>query len=307
MQRPELRRPFTQIGNSDVYVSYPEQRDLDKAGRAPRVIIIFGWMGALLPQLYRFTETYHRIYPSATQILIRVYRRAMFSELPSNKTYVQPAVKLLHEAGINAYDPPKSSGLLVHAISNGGAMTQTYLAHCLADDRPAPSPKASALPAQALIYDSVPSEATLSTFLNFFTTGIPSPTLRTIAKPLLLPAYTGMLAYKHTIDRRPDIFTTLRAEMSDERLMPQRAPQLYIYGDIDLLTPAESVERYIAGKKEALDREGVEADKIVTVEKYEASPHVSHAKRDPQRYWTAVIELWEASYRDSGRILRPRL
>ncbi|QRV76856.1 hypothetical protein RhiJN_19701 [Ceratobasidium sp. AG-Ba] len=307
MQPRELRRLFTQVGSSDVYVSYPEQRDAEKAGRAPRVIIIFGWMGAPLSQLYRFTETYHQIYPSATQILIRVYRRAMFSELPSNKAQVRPAVKLLHDAGINAYDPPESSGLLVHAISNGGAMTQTYLAHCLSDNRPAPSPKASALPAQALIYDSVPSEATLSTFLNFFTTGIPSPALRTIAKPLLLPAYAGMLAYKHTIDRRPDMFTTLRAEMSDERLMPQRAPQLYIYGDIDLLTPAGSVEKYIASKKEVLDREGVEADQIVTVEKYEASPHVSHAKRDPKRYWAAVIEVWETSCRDSGWILRPRL
>ncbi|QRV91682.1 indole-diterpene biosynthesis protein PaxU [Ceratobasidium sp. AG-Ba] len=231
----------------------------------------------------------------------------MFSELPSNKTYVQPAVKLLREAGVNAYDPPESSGLLAHAISNGGAMTQTYLAHCLADTRPTTSSKASALPAQALIYDSVPSEFTLSTFWNFFTIGVPSSTLRTIAKLLLIPAYAGMKVYKNMIDRRPDMFTTLRAEMSDERLIPQRVPQLYIYGDIDLLTPAWSVEKYLSTKKEVLDREGVEADQIVTVEKYEASPHVSHAKKDPKRYWTAVVKVWEASCRDNGGRSRPRL
>ncbi|KAG8743410.1 hypothetical protein FRC10_012075 [Ceratobasidium sp. 414] len=319
MSVPRIQRPFKQIDNTDVYVSYPQSKDVDTTGKAPRVILLFGWMEASLQQLYRFTEMYHELYPSATQILVRVYRKSLFVELPTNastndptfarpifeneqKLYVLPVVKLLHDAGINAYDSPATSGLLVHSISNGGALAQTYLAHCLADARSAPSPNTPSLPAQAIIYDSLPSTVGFKVFLDFFSTGISSPALRLIAKTLLLPAYVGTAVYRNTIDRRPDNFTTLRAELSDAKLMPQRAPQVYIYGDADLLTPAESVEKFTDGMKERLRKEGVDPDKVVRVEKFVQSAHVSHAKNDSKRYWDAVVRTWEASYRDNGKL-----
>ncbi|KAG8709583.1 hypothetical protein FRC09_000578, partial [Ceratobasidium sp. 395] len=304
----KIQRPFTQVGDTDVYVSYPLSGGVGGEGRgetAPRVILLFGWMGAKMPQLHRFTEMYHKLYPSATQILVRTFIKSLFAELPTNKLYVLPVVKLLHEAGIHAYDSPTTSGLLVHSISNGGAMAQTYLAHCLSDTRPSPSvspntPMPSALPAQALIYDSLPSTISLPVFLGFFSNGIAPPALRLLAKTLLLPAYVGTAAYRNTIDRRPDTFTTLRSELSDARLIPQSVPQVYMYGDADELTPAESVEKFTDGVRERLraERKGVREeglDEVVRIEKFARSTHVSHAKNDPKRYWDAVVRTWETS------------
>lgn len=294
-----LQRPFTRIGNGEVYVSYPQQKDVVKAGRVPRVVLLCGWMNAQLPHLHRFTEMYHQIYPSATQILVRAVLKTMFVELPANKAFVQPVVKLLHEADINAYDPPESSGLLVHALSNGGGLTLTYLAHALADTRPTPSPNASALPAQAIIYDSVPSTANFKTFFSFCLAVVP-PSLRTVVKPLLVPAYVGTTVYKHTIDRRPDMLEVLRQGISDNRLIPQGVPQVFIYGDKDALTPPDSVESYITESKQRLDREGLDGSRLITAEKYIGSSHVSHAKNDLKRYWEAVMRAWEASCRNGG-------
>ncbi|KAG9085138.1 hypothetical protein FRC06_003717, partial [Ceratobasidium sp. 370] len=190
---PNLQRSFSRIGDSNVYVSYPPvgvKQDGGHVGKPPRVILIFGWMEAGLPQLYRLTERYHELYPSATQIIIRAHLKLLFVELPINKLSVLPAVKLLQEAGIHAYDPPESSGLLVHTMSNGGGMCQTHLAHCLADTR-APTTHA-ALPAQALIYDSLPGKLSMSIFTNYYAAAVPFAPLRLAAKVLVCaPAYAA--------------------------------------------------------------------------------------------------------------------
>ncbi|QRV76855.1 indole-diterpene biosynthesis protein PaxU [Ceratobasidium sp. AG-Ba] len=295
MSTSKLQRPFQRVDDTEVYVSYPQKSNVDSANGAPRVILVLGWMEASLSQIHKFTEAYHQIYPSATQIVVRAVIKQLFSELSTNKPYVLPVIKLLHDAGIRAYDRPETSGLLVHTISTGGAMSQMYIAHCLADTCPAPPPKGSALPAQAVVYDSVPSIISYSVFFEFFTTGLKSPVLRTIAKPFLVPAYAGAQLYKHTIDRRPDTFATTRSEMSNSSLVPQDITQVYIYGSADLLTPPESVEKYVVDKKERLRKEGVNGDRVIRAERFEGSPHVSHAKVDSKRYWKVVMETWESS------------
>jgi hypothetical protein len=176
-------------------------------------------------------------------------------------------------------------------------MVQTYLAHCLAGAH-LPSSHHPSLPAQAMIYDSLPSTVSFKVFNSFTTSGILSPSLRTAAKIILCPpAYAATMLYRSTIDRRPDAFTLLRADLDNPKLVPQHAPRTFIYSDVDDMTPMESVERYVDGVREQLRSEGLDADELVKLEKFVGSPHVSHAKMDPGRYWAAVVRTWEASYR----------
>ncbi|KAG8762222.1 hypothetical protein FRC12_009141 [Ceratobasidium sp. 428] len=297
LQKPDLQRPFSRIGDSNVYVSYPPAgvcQNNRAAGKAPRVILICGWMEAKLWRLHRFTEKYHEIYPSATQILIRAHLKTLFVELPTNKLSVLPAVKLLQDAGIHAYDPPESSGLLVHAFSNGGGIYLTHLAHCLADTRPPTS--YPSLPAQAIIYDSLPGKLTMNIFTTYYADLVPFAPLRLAVKAFVIaPAYAATVAYRHTIDRRPDTLTALRTHLSDPKLVPQHVPQTYIYSDIDELAQMEYVEEFIDGVKERLRSKGVGVDEVVKAEKFIGSPHILHAKHDPKRYWDAVVRTWEQS------------
>ncbi|KAG8702150.1 hypothetical protein FRC08_003663, partial [Ceratobasidium sp. 394] len=79
-------------------------------------------------------------------------------------------------------------------------------------------------------------------------------------------------------------------------------PQVYVYGDADGLTPAESVEKFTGGLRERLRGEGVDPDEVVRVEKFVQSAHVSHVKNDPRRYWDVVVRTWEASCRGDGKL-----
>ncbi|KAG9120422.1 hypothetical protein FRC07_004091 [Ceratobasidium sp. 392] len=265
---------------------------------------------AKLPSLYRFTERYHELYPSATQILIRAGLKTVFVELATNKLSVLPAVKLLQEAGIHPYDPPESSGLLVHLLSNGGGMYLTHLAHCLADTHTAITGRPS-LPAQALIYDSLPGKLTMSMFMEYYAAAVPFTPLRLATKVLVCaPAYAATVAYRHTIDRRPDTLTALRTHLSDPKLVPQHVPQTYIYSDLDELVQTEWVEEYVDAIKERLKSKGVDANEVVNAEKFIGSRHVCHVKRDPARYWDAVVRTWESSCRtesDENKRLRCKL
>ncbi|QRV91684.1 hypothetical protein RhiJN_19702 [Ceratobasidium sp. AG-Ba] len=282
MSTLKLQRPLKRVDDTEVYVSYPQITDVGKASGAPRVVLILGWMEASLSQIHRFTEAYHQIYPSAIQIVVRAVIKQLFSELSTNKAHILPVIKLLHDAGIRAYDRPETSGLLVHTISTGGAMSQMYIARCLADTRSTPYPKGSALPAQAVVYDSVPSAISFSVVSKFFKTGLTSPVFHAISKPLLVQAYATAQLHKDTVDTQADIFAIARSEMSNISLVPQDISQVYMYGSMDLLAPPDGIERYVADKKERLRKEGVNGDRVIRAERFEGSPHVSHAKADPK-------------------------
>lgn len=63
----------------------------------------------------------------------------------------------------------------------------------------------------------------------------------------------------------------------------------YLYSPVDELIPPEDVERHAA---EARSRSAV---RDVRLERFEKSPHVAHARTDPERYWRAIRRIWEES------------
>lgn len=69
------------------------------------------------------------------------------------------------------------------------------------------------------------------------------------------------------------------------------AERLYIYSKSDTIIKSEDVERNIASARAA----GLK----VSSELYENSPHVSHARIDGKRYWSAVIALWKRALQES--------
>lgn len=71
----------------------------------------------------------------------------------------------------------------------------------------------------------------------------------------------------------------------------------YLYSPVDELIPPEDVERHAA---EARSRAGI---RDVRLERFEKSPHVAHARTDPERYWGAIRRIWEesAEERRNGR------
>ncbi|KAF8599274.1 hypothetical protein BDV93DRAFT_526220 [Ceratobasidium sp. AG-I] len=305
----QLKRPFARVGNSEVYVSYPPKDlvELRTAGRPPSVILILGWLDAQLSHLHKHTETYHRLYPSATQILVRTNYEYFWASEATVKAYVAPVIKLLQDAGIHAYDDPKTSGLLIHAFSNAGAIAQTTLAHLLSSSPQTPTLGRASLPVQALIYDSLPGTLALQMTTRAFTANISSPLLRYLLVALLSFVYTVAIARLWVLSWvKPDLvekemFRRLHSELNDQRLIPPGVPRTYLYSDADELSVPESVERHARVAKEWLNAKGMDGDALVRLEMFRGSPHVLHVKKEPERYWSAVVRTWEASCRDGKR------
>ncbi|CAE6413969.1 unnamed protein product [Rhizoctonia solani] len=296
----QLERTFTQIPGSNVYVSYPPKTAGDNpiTGGArkkdPTVILIFGWMGAQLGHLYKYTEQYNILYPSATQILVRSHASYFWGNEAARRAAVFPVIKLLRDAGIHENTTAESSGLLVHAFSNGGALNETTLARTIAETTQATN--TPAIPAQALIYDSLPGVLSLRATVLAFTAAIRSPVFRAIAKVLLGAFYILGTAWgylKNTIlGPKENLITKLHRELNEPKLLPQHIPRTYMYSDVDELIPAESVERHAKRAKDLIGRD----TGIVKLAKFQGSPHVAHARRDPKRYWDTVVLTWEASF-----------
>ncbi|KDN34311.1 hypothetical protein RSAG8_12605, partial [Rhizoctonia solani AG-8 WAC10335] len=244
------QRIFNRVDGSDVYVSYPidvpkgESADQGKT-KSPPVVLLFGWMDAQLPHLYKYTEQYNKIYPAATQILVRTHQSYFWKKETAKRASVFPAVKLLRDAGINEHTAAERSGLLVHTFSNGGALAQTSLARAISESLPS-NATASALPAQAFIYDSLPGILNLRVTALAFTAPIRSPALRSLAKIVVGAIYILGSFWRSTVGvilgQKEDTFTQLHRELNEPRLLSQRVPRTYIYSDVDELIPIQVAE-----------------------------------------------------------------
>ncbi|CAE6490704.1 unnamed protein product [Rhizoctonia solani] len=295
------QRVFDRVGGSDVYVSHPIEVPKEESAsqrKSPPVILIFGWMDAQLPHLYKYTEQYNKIYPGATQILVRTHQNYFWKSNAANRASVFPVIKLLRDAGINEHTAAEKSGLLVHTFSNGGALAQTSLACAIAESLPS-NATVPAIPAQAYIYDSLPGILNLRVTAIAFTAPIRAPALRSLAKLVVGAIYILGSAWRNTIGvvlgQKEDTFTRLHRQLNEPTLLSQRVPRTYIYSDIDELIPSESVEEH-AKKARALIGEDA-GPELVKLVKLEGSSHVAHARKDGKKYWGEVVRTWEASYK----------
>ncbi|EEB97368.1 hypothetical protein MPER_03326, partial [Moniliophthora perniciosa FA553] len=75
-------------------------------------------------------------------------------------------------------------------------------------------------------------------------------------------------------------------------------PRLYAYSDTDEVVAHESVEEHLEGIRTILN---------VRAERFTGSRHVSHAKKDPKRYWSAVEGLWNEALHEAKVSLVPRV
>ncbi|CAE6472630.1 unnamed protein product [Rhizoctonia solani] len=303
LSKPTAQRVFNRVDGSDVYVSHPidvpKEEGIDQGEtKTPPIILIFGWMDAQLPHLYKYTEQYNKIYPGATQILVRTHQNYFWKGEAAKRASVLPVIKLLRDAGINEHTEAKNSGLLVHTFSNGGALGQTSLARTIAESLPLKA-TTPALPAQAFIYDSLPGILNLRVTALAFTAPIRSPALRSLAKLVVGAIYIVGTVWRHTIGlvlgQKEDTFTQLHRELNEPRLLPQHVPRTYIYSDIDELIPSESVEGHAKKARELIG--GAIGYELVKLAKFEGSSHVAHARKDGKRYWDEVVRTWEASFK----------
>ncbi|KAG8924432.1 hypothetical protein FRC01_011517 [Tulasnella sp. 417] len=242
----------------------------------PELILIFGWMDAQLQHIHKYTETYHNLYPGATQIIVRSFSQWWWTGTETSIEGTLPIAKLVNET----YNPQRT---LIHAFSNGGMLSLADLTkglHRLTGRTDLP------LPARTVIFDSCPGDSNFSGGVKAFTGGIKNPIVRNIAGALVVSTISLYWLYI-TAAGIEDPFVTMRKRLQDPAFLPPTASRTYIYSKIDELVPSQAVEQHAQeSKKLGMD---------VVLEAYDNTPHVNHLRQNPDRYWAIVKNAWTRS------------
>ncbi|KAF7794123.1 hypothetical protein EIP86_005253 [Pleurotus ostreatoroseus] len=167
----------------------------------------------------------------------------------------------------------------------GGSYLASELARTISERKLGSTPQ-NGFPASCIISDSCPGCVDVGAAVRGFTAAIKSRILKVVASLLF---YLGLfvLIIMRVLLRQEHLIHAMRARLNEASVFPwmsSTTPRLYIYSDADDMVPASAVEEHIADAKQK--------GRIVHVEKYHGSLHVTHADMDPERYWCAVQSLW---------------
>ncbi|KAG2132951.1 hypothetical protein DEU56DRAFT_421830 [Suillus clintonianus] len=257
---------------------------------SPNVILIFGWMGAQLRHLQNYTHAYTKLYPKASQIVVRCNPDVFWTTTGTRERRLMPvidALEALHclPSSSPAQPPPR---ILTHVFSNGGSLQMTLLGNML--KRKYGSALIQGFIKSALILDSCPAVGNLRTIKLAFSAVFRNPILRFIVLSMIYTMHFVGLGLSLLLGKRIMLMENLRIEMWNPRVLPWmglHTPRLYLFSRKDKLIPWQDVTQHAEISKER----GMD----VHCELFEESEHVAHIRVEPERYWSSVQVIWAAA------------
>lgn len=240
---------------------------------SPKLILLFGWLGARLRHVQKYATGYHQLYPSSPIIIVRSFH----SDLRPFSKFAQEFHSLTVLLQLHDVDLTKAGNrVLIQSFSNGGCWSTSALINKL--------PSSGILRPQTMIFDSCPGRARYSVFIRAF---IHAGNLTFLGKLVYTPVITLVyFLYKFLCRiRGKDPFGERRREMlhhirSNVRVyIYSKEDRLISYNDI--LTHAKQVRDYYQGHD------------TVICEEFIGSDHVAHLRLDQNRYWNIVQDAWD--------------
>ena len=243
-----------QLGDGITY------RRCEKGTSEPRpLVIITGWVGSKESQLKSYIQFYHR--HGIDTISLSLTPRHVLSPEKAQDTIID----LLRIVHLQHDTVPNHSGLLFHHFSAGGFLYgQALMAF------KAKSELASVRPTiRAQIFDSPPD------YLN-----IPRGISKSVGAPrfLEMPIEIAVRGYLKLIEGSAGVLHKAASQAFHENDIP--APSLWFYSKDDP----------VADWKDCVIVIGKWRTKGIIVEEcvWDKSPHIQHARKDPERYFSTL-------------------
>ncbi|KAJ3976081.1 hypothetical protein EV361DRAFT_367889 [Lentinula raphanica] len=266
----------------------------------PSIILVFGWMGAKLSHILKYTNVYREMYPDAMQIIVQSRPQFFWSSDRTRMNDLVPVAEILEARGCIETKPEKplefsdsEPRILVHSFSNGGGMQMYTLGKLLRARLKSSSPNSRQTKPRmsAMVIDSCPANATLRGALRAFTAALPKSSRLRIPLIIFIILIYSFNSFKNWVFGIYPIFERLKRGLlrksPEGGVLPwttEKTPRMYVCSRKDELVPFEQVEEHV---KEAKGQ-GLNAK----IEIYDDTPHVAHARQYPERYWGAVKDLW---------------
>ncbi|KAE8165563.1 hypothetical protein BDV40DRAFT_57732 [Aspergillus tamarii] len=285
MSQPSTREnplsAYTKLSPS-IYIQEPQSQS--ESNGAPKTIILAFWMNAPPRALTKYVTEYTRLAPTARIIIILSSSQDFMtrSSKKAQQARLAPAVAALRAPFSSSSSSEETvkdqEQVFIHMFSNGGVFSTINLLATYQQTVGRP------LRISSTILDSAPGVATVSGAMKAFSFALPGPWLLRLFSKIALWVFFVLGALVRRLVGLSDTVSVARKAMNDQRLVcggdgakPRRC---YIYSDADELVDWRDVERH-ADEAEARGW-------VVTREKFLGSPHVSHMRTDPERYWGVV-------------------
>ncbi|CCG85166.1 Predicted protein [Taphrina deformans PYCC 5710] len=239
----------------------------------PKLILLFGWLGARLRHVQKYAIGYNKLYPSSPIIIVRSFPSDMRPLSKFGREFSALTVLLqLHNIDLTK----SGNDVLLQSFSNGGCWSLSALMNRM-------DPYAVIRP-RTVIFDSCPGRAKYIVFIRaFISAGNLGILGQAFWTPLITLVYFTWKFYCRI--RGKDPFGERRREML-HKVCGQR--RLYLYSrkdDLishnDILHHANQVTEFHAGQEE------------VMTEEFVGSEHVAHMRLDEARYWRLVQHAWD--------------
>lgn len=268
--------PFVKLGHS-VYMQDPAGAGNENS--RPLIFIAF-WMNAPPRALAKYAVEYRRLAPSARIVFVRSSMADYFwrGTARAQRARLAPAVEAIRPLAT------RKNPVFMHLFSNGGLSNTIHFMQAYYKTAGKP------LPMSSMVFDSAPGTATVAAAMTAFAYALPKLwILRLIGKSLLWLLLVLNKAF-HAITRRPDPIALARKVVNDASLVQAAnakgvLARCYIYSHTDELVSAPDVEQH-ASESEACGW-------AVRLERFQGSPHVSHMRAAPDRYWGIIKEYLE--------------
>jgi hypothetical protein len=269
----------------------------------PKLILLATWMDAQDTHILKYLSVYQRMYPTAYTIVLKSsFKYYLGASLTRHD--IAPIVPIIRQI-LDNNGSDILPRMLIHVTSGGGSGMLYFLYHMYAEmatatasaktdqhtnqDSPQhPYSPRRLLPKHVTIFDSGPGHWCHSRGNRIILAPLRSRWLRMMALPLAL-IYGIWWAIKHIMLKMPDKSRVWEASHNDPRFVVESG-RSYIYSEADEIIDYRDIEEHARCAEE-------NGFVIVRKENFPNSPHVKHARSDPQRYWTVVRDTWEASLR----------
>lgn len=239
---------------------------------SPKLILLFGWMGAPLNHVQKYVSGYHKIWPSSPIILVQSLP-ADWRPLSKFGREYGVLETLLKQHDVDITNP--KSDVLMAVMSNGGCWSATALMNQLSSS--------SILRPRALIYDSCPGVGRFSVTLRAF---LIAGKYRLLRKAIAIVVITLWYFASKLVNTIAGInpVKQLRDNMI-HRIQTQK--RVYIYSDCDDIILSKDVEEH--ARQSSVEK----PDEPVELQKFNKSGHVNHLREDEARYWGIVRDAWK--------------
>lgn len=256
----------------------------------PRVVVLATWAFALDNHIAKYVEKYRELFPSTTILVAKCFLRHFFW-LPAARQdleHLAAAIRGIldtgehHEVLAPEASRPK---VLLHIFSNSGLFT----AYQLHDVYQSQDGSKQGFPQHVTIFDSTPGRYEYWSVASALQFGIPPG--RWAQKLISIPLahmLSGSLWIWCRVLNGED-WVTKWARAANDPIREQETCRSYAYSSADPLVEALVVEAHA----EAARQQGFCV--LQTADFGAKSAHVAHARADPLRYWSIVMDTWKTT------------